>query len=241
MDSTGRFNYYKATLVFKVLRLLLHGLFFLLFRIKVTGLENLPRGGGYILAGNHLSWIDPFLMLVYFPAEPRIYIIGEKKNMENPPYRRFFTRKVGGVIMVDNEKNGLNRELLNKVKEMLEGGGVLALFPEGDVSAIETGRILPLKRGMAFFAAKAGAPIVPVGFSGTKEMWVGKRIRVFVGKPIPSQKGGKEVEQHLTDETASALRALLPPPPPDPGGIKLLHKFFTNLFTREQVEHPVPD
>ncbi len=239
--ATSR-NYAKATIAFRVLRFIVGRIIFkILFRVKIEGLENLPKEGGYILAGNHLSWIDPFLMLGYFPAEPRIYFIAAREEVYYPAWRRIFTEKVGGVIPIERDKNGSSRELLVKVKETLEGGGVLGMFPEGDVSGRETGKILPLKRGLAFFASATGAPIVPVGFSGTKELWVRRHIRVIVGKPIAGRKGGKEASTTLTEETTAALLQLLPKPIPTPPGRKFLYKFLTNLFTQEVKEHPTPE
>ncbi len=233
-------KYYKASLSFKILRFIIRIIFRLTFRIKVEGLENLPKEGGYILAANHLSWIDPFLILLFCPAQPRVYFIAAREEVYFPRWRRIFTEKVGGVIAIDRDKP-LNRELIEQVKETLAGGGVLGIFPEGDVSAIETGRILPLKRGMGMFAGVSGAPIVPIGFSGTKELWLGRRIRVIIGKPVPGRQGGKEITNMQTEETASALLALLPKPQPVPPGRKLLYNFLTNLFTQEEKEHPIPD
>lgn len=235
-------KYYRATWLFRVLqwvvRLLLHALFV----IEVRGLENLPRRGGYILAGNHLSWIDPFLMLIGAPASPRIYFIAAREEVEHPRWRRIFIRQVGSVIPVDRHKRHNLREIARQVEEILAGGGVLGIFPEGDVSAIETGKILPLKRGMGYFAAQTGAPIVPVAFSGTKELWLRKRIRMTIGAPVLGRRGDKAIIEAQTAATAAALLAVMPPPPPqNPRSRQLFKRFFTRLFTQEEKEHPTPE
>jgi 1-acyl-sn-glycerol-3-phosphate acyltransferase len=235
-------SYYKASLSFIILRFLIWGLLKLLFRIEVRGRENLPGEGGYIFAGNHLSWIDPFLMLGGTPAAPRIYFIAAREDVENPAWRKIFTQRVGGVISIDRGQGNAYRQTVNKVKEVLAGGGVLGIFPEGDVSAIETGKILPLKKGVGYFAAQNGAPIVPVAFSGTKELWLRKHIIMVIGEPIPGQQGGRAVAEQLTRQTADGILAVLPPPAPvDPGSPKLFKKFFTELFTQEEKEHPIPE
>src|SRR5438552_10146365 len=59
----------------KVFRLLVRGLFRLFFRIRVIGLKNVPRSP-VIVCANHLGWADPFLVLLFFPVEPRIYALG---------------------------------------------------------------------------------------------------------------------------------------------------------------------
>ena len=235
-------DYRKASLTFIVLRVLIGTLLKGLFKIEVRGLENLPREGSYIFAGNHLSWIDSFLMLILAPAEPRIYFIAAREEVERPEWRRFFTKRVGGVIAVDRDEGNAYRQAVTKVKQVLKGGGVLGIFPEGDVSAIETGKILPLKRGIGHFAAQNGVPIVPVAFSGTKELWLRKRVRMIVGQPIAAQQCGKAVAEQLTRQTAEGIRAVLPPPPPvNPTSPKLFKKFFTQLFTQEEREHPIPE
>ncbi|NWJ46306.1 MAG: 1-acyl-sn-glycerol-3-phosphate acyltransferase [Chloroflexi bacterium] len=240
MSAVHSGKFYKASLPFKALRFFGRILFRLMFRIKVEGRHNLPHEGGYIIAGNHLSWIDSFLILAFCPSEPRIFFIAAREEVYFPRWRRIFTEKVGGVIAIDRDK-GLSRELIEKVRETLEGGGVLGIFPEGDVSAIETGRILPLKRGMGMFAGMSGVPIVPVGFSGTKELWLGKRLRMTIGVPIPGEKGGKDITNKQTEITAKAIAAMLTPPPHIPDGPKILRKFLTELFTQEVKEHPIPD
>lgn len=237
-------SYHQASLTFRIaqwlLRLVLHSLFV----IEVRGLENIPRQGGYIFAGNHLSWIDPFLMLIGAPATPRIYFIAAREEVERPAYRKFVTKRIGGVIPVDRGSGSpaAIRKITRQVEQVLGGGGVLGLFPEGDVSGIETGRILPLKKGIGYFAASSGAAIVPVVFRGTKELWFRKHIIMVVGQPIPGQKGAKEVAERQIAQTAAAILALMPPlPVQNPKSRQFLKKFLTGLFTQEVKEHPVPD
>jgi 1-acyl-sn-glycerol-3-phosphate acyltransferase len=237
-------NYHQATITFRIAQWLVRLILHFLFVIEVRGLENIPRQGGYIFAGNHLSWVDAFLMLIGAPATPRIYFIAAREEVEHPAWRKFFTKTIGGVIPVDRDTNSplAVRAVTRQVTKVLAGGGVLGLFPEGDVSGIETGRILPLKKGIGYFAAGSGAAIVPVVFRGTKEMWFRKHLLMVVGPPIPGQKGGKDVAEKQTAATAAALLALMPPPPAqNPKSRQFLKKFLTELFTQEVKEHPVPD
>ncbi|MDB5080550.1 MAG: hypothetical protein JWP00_2474 [Chloroflexi bacterium] len=237
-------SYRQASLSFRIAQCLVRLILHSLFVIEVKGLENLPRKGGYIFAGNHLSWVDAFLMLICAPATPRIYFIAAREEVEHPAYRKFIIGKIGGVIPVDRDSSSAAgiRQVARQVSQVLDGGGVLGLFPEGDVSGIETGRILPLKKGIGYFAANSGAAIVPVVFRGTKEMWFRKRLLMVIGQPIPGQKGGKEVAERQVAATAGALLALMPPPPPQkPKSRRFLKKFLTGLFTQEVKDHPVPD
>lgn len=230
-------DYRKASLTFIVLRWLIGGLLRMLFRIEVRGLENLPREGGYIFAGNHLSWMDPFLMLAIAPAEPRIYFIGAREQMQTSKWRSFMTERVGGVISVDRGQGNAYRAIAGKVDQALAAGGVLGIFPEGTVSETETGQLLPFKKGVGYFAAHSGVPVVPVAFSGTKEPWLRKRITMVIGEPIPGQTGGRDVADQMIKQTAEAIQAILPAPALiEPRGPKLLRHFFTNLFIKPKKE-----
>ena len=71
--DAGRARWYH-----RAFQLLLRGTFHLFFRIRVKGLNNVPRDPS-IICVNHLGWTDPFLVLVFFPLEPRIYILGEQE------------------------------------------------------------------------------------------------------------------------------------------------------------------
>lgn len=224
-------KYRQATLTFKILRRLLRLLLRILFKIEVRGLENLRdlQAGGYILAGNHLSYLDPFLVLVFAPVEPRVYFIGAREEVQANAFRRFVTEHIGGVIPVERGKGTAHRQMAAQVEVTLAGGGVLGIFPEGTVSATETGALLPFKKGVGYFAARSGRTIVPVAFSGTKEFWLRKHIVMVVGEPLEGRKGGREVAEELTAQTASAIQAIMPTPTHS-SGPKLLKNVLTNLF-----------
>jgi 1-acyl-sn-glycerol-3-phosphate acyltransferase len=102
---------------------------------------------------------------------------------------------------------------------------VLALFPEGDFGPRE-GELLPFKKGFAHFAVDGGVPVVPVGLAGMKDLWLGKRLTISIGAPIPT--AGKTVDEvHRLGE--EALIRLLPAYR-DPSGPKLLRRWLTGLF-----------
>ena len=85
---------------------------------------------------------------------------------------------------------------------------------------------MPFKKGFAHFAVTASAPVVPVGLSGTKDIWLRKRIRVAIGAPI--EVGGHSVES-LAEAGETAVKALLPAYV-EPAGRRPLKRFLTGLF-----------
>ena len=224
------FNYRRASISFVVLRWLVKILLQLIFRVEVVGLQNLPQRGSYILAANHLSWLDPFLMLIAAPARPRIYFVAARENMQCNSLRAFVTGRIGGVISVERNKGTAHLEMEGRVAEMLAGGGVLGIFPEGTVSEVETGTLLPFKKGVGHFAAQNGVPIVPVALSGTKDLWLGRRVRLTIGTPLPITSGtDPAIALALTEGTAARIEAMLTPPQTY-SGPKFGRNFLTNLF-----------
>jgi 1-acyl-sn-glycerol-3-phosphate acyltransferase len=86
---------------------------------------------------------------------------------------------------------------------------------------------MPFKKGFAHFAIKAGVPLVPVALSGTKDLWLRKRIRVIIGRPIAPSSGYDPAS--LTEAGFQAVKSLLPAYS-EPKGRKFLRNRLTNLF-----------
>ncbi len=140
---------------------------------KVIGKENIPKNGPCILAGNHESNFDAYLL---FKGSKRpIHILG-KIELFKGPFGFFF--KMMHLIPVDRKnKNPLAKE---KSLEILNDGKVLAIFPEGTFHKKDI--ILPFKPGAISFATKSGAPIIPFSIVGTFKFRSHPIIKF--GKPI---------------------------------------------------------
>jgi 1-acyl-sn-glycerol-3-phosphate acyltransferase len=172
------------------------------FRVRVEGLDRLPPGP-YVLACNHLSWVDPFLLLGWLPASPRVHFLGRRGAIYNRRWKRWVLGFMGGIIPVDS---GEIRHLAVAVRGVLEHGGVAAIFPEGAVGTVE-GALQPLRRGVAHFAGESSVPVVAAGVAGTHELWRGKPIVLRVG-PTVQPSGSLDVDMAAIE---GAMRAALPP------------------------------
>lgn len=170
----------RAPLRFRAARALLRLILGSLFRVRVEGLERLPPAP-HLLACNHLSWVDPFLLLAWLPASPRVHVLGRRSAIYNRVWKRWVLDLMGGVIPVES---GDLAHLSEAVLGVLARDGVVALFPEGGVGPAE-GALQPLRRGIAHFAAESGAPVVAAGLAGTRELWRGKAITLRVGRTVP--------------------------------------------------------
>jgi 1-acyl-sn-glycerol-3-phosphate acyltransferase len=214
----------EATLAYRALRVWAVPLLHALFRIIVEGRENTPTDRNYVLIANHLNWLDSFAILASFPAEPRVHFLGDTTILVTRKVQWALVKSVGGFIPVNRQARP-DTVLFHHVNQCLQRGGVVAIYPEGNYGPKE-GDVMPFKKGFAHFAVENHVPVLPVGLSGTQDLWLRKTVRLIVGPPIEST--GHSVDSLVTLAEAR-MRELLPPYR-DPGGRKPLQRRLTHLF-----------
>lgn len=190
----------------------------------MKGHENIPRHGNYVAIANHLNWLDEFTLLWLMPVQPRLHFLADPTILVTRKFQWWIVRRTGGYVPVVRERHG-DQVLFHHVDHALEIGGAVALFPEANYGPKE-GELMPFHKGFAHFAIKAGVPVVPVALSGTKDLWLRKRITVVIGKPLTT--AGKDPTA-LTDEAFAVMKSLLPPYT-EPPGRKLFKHTLTHLF-----------
>lgn len=151
-----------------------------LFRVTVTGLENLPAPP-YIIAANHQAWFDPAFIIPFFPEVPVIYTMAKRETVFNRAWKRRLLPLIG-VFPISPHRGELDEAGLRTVYQVLERAGVVLIFPEGRYSRRRALR--PLKVGIGHFALHAGVPICPVAVRGTDVLRPLSRIDVTIGPPI---------------------------------------------------------
>ena len=214
----------RANLPYRLVRIVAIPILRLLFNFDVTGRENIPRTGNYVVIANHLNWLDEFTLLYLFPAEPRLHFLADPTILVTRKFQWWLVRTTGGYVPVVRERHG-DRTLFRHVDRALEVGGAVAIFPEANYGPKE-GELLPFHKGFAHFAIKAGVPVVPVALSGTKDLWLRKRIQVVIGQPIVT--AGHDADA-LTQLAYERMKAILPQYS-EPGGRKPLRQRLTHLF-----------
>ena len=154
-------------------------------RVRVEGLEHFPRSGGLIVAGvPHRTWVDPFLLWGWLPAEPRLVFFGDARTMGRSPLRRAVLRVVGGVIPIPTaHRAGAVETHIAAAIEVLDAGAAFCLFPETGPAA-PLGSIRRLGSGVGYFALRSDAPVVAVAIGGNDELFFGRTIVVRVLPPV---------------------------------------------------------
>lgn len=179
---------------------------------EFIGLENVPASGGIIVATNHMSRID-IPLLFCLPVRPDITALVTDKY-QSYPFFKWFTITAGG-IWIDRTKADFTAFRL--AAEVIAEGRALGIAPEGTRS---DGELLEGKSGTVLLALKTGAPVIPVGISGTdmvNDEWKHFRkphLAVHIGPPLtfaPLERDRREEHlQEYTTELMCQIAALLP-------------------------------
>jgi 1-acyl-sn-glycerol-3-phosphate acyltransferase len=217
-----------SPIAYRVAHLVGVALLRLLFNFEIVGRANLPVRGSYIVVSNHLNWLDAFALLVALPRDPRVHLLGWSAVMRSSKLAWLIRTSKGGFIPVEREpgRRGPERHYLRRrLTECLRDGYVVAMFPEGQVGCIE-GSVSRFMPGFAQLAVLTGAPIVPIGLSGTRDLWWRKRVRVTIGSPIRPDEPRIDL---LAERTRAAVSDLIPEYR-EPSGIKLFRRKLTRLI-----------
>jgi 1-acyl-sn-glycerol-3-phosphate acyltransferase len=176
-------------------------------RVRLDGRARLPAGPA-IYCFNHLSWTDPFMLMATLPGRPRLFFFGPKEeDMASGGRNRLMTWS-GAAIPYKPAKSDL-RDATRRVEQVLAAGGIVAIAGEGRIHALERS-LLPLSEGPAYFALRAGVPIVPVVIAGSSWLRFGGRVSVTVGEAIPvAGRPTREAVDASTERTWSAMYAMV--------------------------------
>jgi 1-acyl-sn-glycerol-3-phosphate acyltransferase len=218
---------WNRTLRYYSSRLLVGLLMHLLFRVRVEGRENLPKGPA-LLCFNHLNWMDPFLLYATLPLRPRLFFFGPREEDLRVGPRNRLMFWTATPVPFRPAKNDL-LDTTRRVQAVFDVGGVLAIAGEGRIHVGER-TLLPLQDGAAYFALRGGVPVIPVALNGLSWLGFRRRLRVRIGAPIAvSGRPTSEAVSGLTARTTEALLALLADAP-DPAPPGRFGRWLTEVF-----------
>jgi 1-acyl-sn-glycerol-3-phosphate acyltransferase len=153
------FRYPRRILVRTLCRLIGKLILSLFSRTTITGIENFPRHGPIILAGNHVAFLEALLMVVYPPY--LVELIGTGDIPMEPQFA--WLTKLYGYISIN--RGNLDRTGLRAAANILNQQGVLGIFPEG---GIWKPAAMQAQTGVAWLSHETQSPVVPIGFGGMR-------------------------------------------------------------------------
>lgn len=197
-------------ILFFVVRNLVVGFSKVFWRVSMSGLENLPKTGAYVLSPVHRSNIDSLVVTAL--SRRRLRAMGKHTLWKRRLPGAFLTA-LGGFPV---ERGSADREALRKCIDAVRGGEPLLVFPEGTRQSGP--EVQPLFEGAAYVASRTGVPIVPVGIGGSEAaMPKGSKlirpvkVHMEVGPPIRVEGAadGGRAPRRAVHEATTALAAEL--------------------------------
>ena len=177
------------------------------YRPQITGLDNVPDDGAAIIAPNHQSFLDDFLLPLVI--RKRKVVMMAKADYFDKWYTAWFF-KAAGCIPVRREGGSASARALTGGTDALRAGKLVGIFPEGTRSP--DGRLYRGKTGVARMALEAQVPVIPVALVGTYEAWPYDkklpkpgRVEIRFGKPLTFERSydtpaDRFVLRSVTDE-----------------------------------------
>ncbi len=175
------------------------------YRLKVTGIDNLPKNGPVLFLGNHISWID-FALIQW--ATPRTIRFVVHDDYYRKPIFNWILRGVGAVsIRPENSRNAMQN-----IVSLLNDNCVVGIFPEGHIST--TGELSDFKRGFEKILSECKDNVVVVPFA-VNDMWgsffskapksikkkkkfnLRRSVNVNIGKPLTSETNRNAVKSSI--------------------------------------------
>ncbi|MBI4463384.1 MAG: 1-acyl-sn-glycerol-3-phosphate acyltransferase [Acidobacteria bacterium] len=179
-------------------------------RVQVSGLEKLDRSHTYLVCANHLSFLDPPVLLASLPFPVRFLA---KRSLFSIPFLGWGMRAVGEVP-VDRKNPRAAARSLARVAELLRQETSIVIFPEGGRSL--DGLLQPFHCGAFRLAIQAQVPVVPVAIQGTRAALPpgsihirGGRVRIRIGHPISTSGLNARDRNQLASQVEQRVREML--------------------------------
>ena len=185
--------------VYWIVRGVLQPLMRIYFRLDRLGREHIPKEGPVILAANHRSFLDPWVVGICLRRP--IYFVA-KKELFDKRWQAWLLRSLGAFPIRRGESD---EESMATSRALLERGEALVIFPEG--TRIRSGGLGKPKRGVGRLALETGAPVVPVAVSGTDRARRGLvirpvKVRVRCGPAVAFPRVDEPSPEHAGEVTA---------------------------------------
>jgi 1-acyl-sn-glycerol-3-phosphate acyltransferase len=194
--------------VYELVRVLTSLYAYTFLRARAISVENVPGRGAVILAPNHFSFMDHFLMGCYIRRKVRFMA---KSQLFKPPMQFIYSH--GGVFPV--RRGARDEEMFITAEAILGRGGAITMYCEGGRS--RTGKVAEqAKRGIGRLALETGAPVVPIAIHGSSRVRNWKRLQfpkvtIQYGDAMrwePIEGATREQQQAVADQVLVEIRSL---------------------------------
>lgn len=234
LEGTGQNH--STPFVYKVLMGVIPPIVRSVTNVRYQGLERMPTNGPAILAGNHTSHIDPVVKIM--GARRPVHYLAKAEHFEDKTFQKLMTST--GQIETHRENGGV--EALAKAVDVLAGGGVMGIFPEGTRSRkTEPPFLARGKTGVARLAARfPEIPVVPIAITGARSFLAPgspmvnpfARVDVLIDEPITFANWLADVEgAGISDNDILKLSQL------DEHGQRSMMKALYRKFTDQLIEN----
>ncbi len=214
------------------------------YRIKVTGRDNIPDKGGALFVCNHLSFVDGLLLIASTDRFVRFIMY---KGIYDLPFVKPFVRIMGAIPISSQLRPREMLRSLQEASDAIKRGEVVCIFAEGQITRI--GQLLPFRRGLTRIMKDVHAPIIPVCLDGVwgsifsyeKGRFLWKRphrlaqpVTVSYGKPMPPNTLPFDIRQTVQELNTDVWHFRKK-------RMKLLHRSFVNTARRSPFRFAMAD
>ena len=168
----------------------------IVFNYQVSGQENIPSEGAFLLCGNHISLMDPISVAIFSKRQPRF--ISKAELFKFKPFGAFL-RALGAFPV---NRDAADMQAYRHAMSILKGGHGMLIFAQGKrMKEFENA-----KSGVALFALKSGAPVIPLGIVGPYGFR--RKVRITFGAPIAMDEyKGQKVRAELVEQVMEKITA----------------------------------
>ena len=180
-------------------------------KVEIEGLEKISKDGSYVFVANHLSYMDTPVALASIPVHFRFLA---KRGLFRIPFLGWHLARAGHIQVPRGDARAAVKTMNIAAQLMRDEGVSLIIFPEGGRS--RDGSLGAFKEGAALIAIRAGAPLVPIGLKGTREVLpFGSGhvrpgvVKIRIGDPVLTKGSTQQDRERLTQEVRDRVAALL--------------------------------
>ncbi|MBL4654674.1 MAG: MFS transporter [Bacteroidia bacterium] len=188
------------------------------FKLKIIGIENIPKKSGALIVANHISLMDSFLVAAAVPRMLRFVML---KKVYEVPILNWFFKKMNMIPIAGKSTPETLAEFNQRCQEEINNGHVVCIFPEGQITRI--GQLLEFKRGIEHIASGIDAPIIPLNMDGvvgspfsyvtgtSKIVWptpytLFRPVSIQIGEPMPNTSSAFQVRQKVLELGAETFK-----------------------------------